>query len=791
MNNEIRLENKRIIEVITKKSPMKKTLLFLILLCHYWWIFFPANAQSPIGVGEWRDHLPYNRGIDVAVAKNRVFCATPSGLFYFDKKDHNIAKVSKIQGLSEINVSAIAYASALDILVIGYDDGNLDLLKHKEILNFPQIKNKLTLTGKHINSIMLIDTKAYLACDFGIVVFNLEKKEFQDTYFIGQEGSQLAVSDLTFDGRFFYAATASGIYKADSKDPNLINYANWHKLTSLPEPNANYSGIAWFNGHLYTIRKNIGETPDQIYYSDNNTWLQFDPDNQTKYMSVDAMYDHLIIADRNLVTVYNTSGKIINQVWSGDPRHAVIDSESTIWVADHTNGLTKKPTGGVREYLYPNGPASNRSFQIVSSNERTYVTAGGFDSQFSNNYTSPCYYEFSNFDGWSTYCLGDDTARDITNVIIDPANPDHLFAATWGYGLFEFLNNKPVAHYNAENSPMQSVLAGDYIRLLGLAYDKNNNLWMTSSGVENNILVLKNDGGWKAFKYGRLTGNSNITQLLITSWGDKWAVLPRGGGLLAFNNNNTIDNESDDKKKVFSITNGEGVTITNQVYCLAEDRDGNIWVGTNDGPVVYYNPQSVFDDGVFEASKILVPKNDTSIYGEYLLKDQVVSAIQVDGANRKWIGTQGVGLFLMSPDGKKELARFTRDNSPLISNNILDLSIDDQSGEVFIATDKGVVSYRGTATKGNEEFTDVYVFPNPVRENYTGDITITGLISDSNVKITDISGNLVYETTSLGGQAVWNGRNFEGKRVKTGVYLVFCSNDDGTKTFKTKLLFIN
>ncbi|HYX08279.1 MAG TPA: two-component regulator propeller domain-containing protein, partial [Bacteroidales bacterium] len=444
-----------------------------------------------------------------------------------------------------------------------------------------------------------------------------------------------------------------------------------------------------------------------------------------------------------------------------------------------------------REYLYPNGPASDRSFRIVTNKRKTYVTAGGFNATLSNNYTKPCYYEFSDFDGWSDICLGSDTARDITNVIVDPANPDHLFAATWGYGLFEFRNNQPVAHYNSENSPMQSVLEGDYIRLLGMAYDKNNNLWLTSSGVENNILVKKNDGEWKSFKYGRLTGNSNITQLLITSRGDKWAVLPRGGGLLAFNNNETIDNESDDKKKVFSITDGEGVTITNQVYCLAEDRDGNIWVGTDDGPVVYYNPQSVFDGGIFEASKILVPKNDTSIYGEYLLKNQVVSAIKVDGANRKWIGTQGVGLFLMSPDGKKELARFTTDNSPLISNNILDISIDDQSGEVFIATDKGVVSYRGTATQGNEEFTNVYVFPNPVRENYEGDITITGLISDANVKITDISGNLVYETTSLGGQAIWNGRNFNGKRVKTGVYLVFCSNDDGTKTFVTKLLFIN
>jgi hypothetical protein len=759
--------------------------LFLIRICS------PLSAQEPIGVGEWRDHLPYNRSIDVAIAKDRVYCATPSGLFYFDKKEHNIAKISKIQGLSEIDVSAIAWSHETDILMIAYQDGNLDLLKNKSISNFPQIKNKLTLSGKQINNIMLIGSDAYLSCNFGIVVFNLEKKEFRDTYFIGPDGSQLAVSDMCFDGRYLYAATPSGIYKADSQNPNLINYTNWNKINTLPEPNAAYSGLAWFDGRLYVIKKNSGATPDQIFYADNDTWMPFDPASETKYMSVAALYDHLIVADRNLVKVYNTSGEIINQIWSGDPRQALIDTENTIWVADHTNGLSRKPMGDSREYLYPDGPESDRSFQITTSNSRTYVAAGGFNTTLSNNYSKPCYYEFSDDDGWSSVCLGEDSARDITNIIIDPANPDHLFAATWGYGLFEFLNNKPVAHFNSSNSPMQSVLEGNYVRLMGLAYDEEKNLWMTSSGVENNILVLKNDRQWKAFNYGRLTGNSSITQLLITSWGDKWAVLPRGGGLLAFNNNQTIDNEADDKKKVFAITDAEGVTITNQVYCLAEDLDGNIWVGTNDGPVVYYSPQRVFEGGVFEANKILVPKNDTSIYGEYLLKNQIVSSIMVDGANRKWIGTQGVGLFLMSPDGKKELARFTTDNSPLISNNILDLSIDQHSGEVFIATDKGVVSYRGTATKGNEEFTNVYVFPNPVRENYEGDITITGLITDANVKITDISGNLVFETTSLGGQAVWNGRNFKGKRVKTGVYLIFCSNEDGTKTFITKLLFIN
>jgi hypothetical protein len=232
--------------------------------------------------------------------------------------------------------------------------------------------------------------------------------------------------------------------------------------------------------------------------------------------------------------------------------------------------------------------------------------------------------------------------------------------------------------------------------------------------------------------------------------------------------------------------------LMDRVYSVNEDIDGNIWVGTIAGPVVYYSPYDIIDreDDII-GTQILIPRNDGTNLADPLLKGEKINCIVIDGANRKWLGTEKSGAFLMSEDGKQEIFKFNSENSPLFSDNVRSIAINDDNGEVFFGTDKGILSFKGQATKGGEEYQDVYVYPNPVRENYRGDITVTGLVANVNVKITDISGNLVYETQALGGQAIWDGKNFSGERVSTCVYLVFCSNEDGTKTYVTKLLFIH
>ena len=301
------------------------------------------------------------------------------------------------------------------------------------------------------------------------------------------------------------------------------------------------------------------------------------------------------------------------------------------------------------------------------------------------------------------------------------------------------------------------------------------------------ICIKKSNGEWLSYNFDEKISNIRVGKIIVTQNDHKWVVLPSGNGLFAFDNKQSIDDTTDDLYKKLNIIDENGKIISNNTYSIAEDLDGHIWVGLDQGIVVYYSPENIFEDSDFHAQRIIITIGDAT---DYLLKTETIKAIAIDGANRKWIGTNNSGVYLVSEDGTEEINHFTEENSPLLSNKINDIGINHETGEVFFATDKGLISYRGSATMGSDEFRDVYVYPNPVRENYFGDITIRGLVSDVNVKITDISGNIVYETTAEGGQATWDGKNFSGSRVSTGVYLVFCSNEDGSKTHITKLLLI-
>jgi len=259
-------------------------------------------------------------------------------------------------------------------------------------------------------------------------------------------------------------------------------------------------------------------------------------------------------------------------------------------------------------------------------------------------------------------------------------------------------------------------------------------------------------------------------------------------GLVVFNPNGTVTDESDDQFKTLTTAEGGGNLPSNTVRCITEDIDGEIWVGTEEGVAVFYAPENVFTENDFDAQQILI-EQDGNI--QILLETEKVSAITIDGANRKWIGTQGAGVFLMSEDGTNQIYAFNKDNSPLISNNINDIEINHETGEVLFATDLGIISFQSEATGFSDDYADVYAFPNPVREDYDGPIAIRGLLGETDVKITDIAGNLVFETISKGGTATWFGRNLQGERVQTGVYVVFCSDSEGEKTFVTKILLVN
>ncbi len=749
-------------------------------------LLFLIDAQMTIG--EWHVHLPYYQANCVTEANEKIYCVTTGGLFYYNKEDHTLNRFTKVDGLSDVGISCVNYSPENDMLVIAYTNANLDLITGNEVYNISDIKRKALTASKSINNIMFIDKYAYLSCGFGIVVINLEKKEVRDTYLIGNNSSFKYVNDMAFDGQFLYTATEDGIYKADINSPNLIDFNYWSRLTDAPHYNKTYNHIAFFDGKIYANYYNEDRVFDSVYSYDGNQWSVFSKIFFNRTHSIKVINNHLVIVNDWYTDVFEENEVNIRHFGSAKPRDAIIDQDHYLWVADQTEGLVLNTSPSDKEILIPNGPLSTRAVILEIADSKVYAAAGGDTRAWKN-----LWYRFEvNFfkDGiWSG--LSETDYRDAVSIAVDPDNSNHLFAGTWGYGLVEIVDEEIIKVYTEKNSSLQNILPdGPYIRIGGVVYDRDKNLWLTNSSVPDPISVMKPGGTWKSFEFGKKISNISIGKIMVTSVDQKWVQLKQHG-LFVFDVNGTIDNESDDEYIKLNVVDENNKIITNNVYSFAEDMSGNIWVGTDKGIVVYYNPVRVFDSDLFYAHQIIVPRNDGTGLADILLGTETVTAIAVDGANRKWIGTARAGAFLLSEDGMRQIYNFTKENSPILSNNIQDIAIDGKTGEVFFATDQGIISFLSTAVDPNENFRDVYVYPNPVREDYEGEIVITGLVGKTNVKITDVSGNIVYETTSLGGQAIWDGKNFNGVKVSTGVYLVFCTNEDGSKTYITKLLVIN
>ncbi|MFO7829035.1 MAG: two-component regulator propeller domain-containing protein [Bacteroidales bacterium] len=759
---------------------MKRTIILLI----FFFLVLRANAQ--IGVGEWRDHLPFSFAQFVAESSSKVFLASEHGLFSYDKKSHHIEKYTKVNHLSDIGISAMAYSAENNLLFVGYSNGNIDILKNNQVYNLSDIKRTTIAGSKSVNHILFIDEFAYLSCGFGIVVINLEKLEVKDTYYIGELGTQLQVNQLVFDNNYLYAATNQGIYIADYMNPNLVDYSNWEIITTIPGYSSKFSTLHVNNGQI--LVNQVNESSNDIIYQYNGvSWEVFNQD-YSSIRKIKSTDDHLQVVTQRNILVYNYDFVFQDSVSRSDiqnlnPYDVIIDESSNFWIADYGSGLIKYNNGN-KENIYVNAPYNANAFSIDIFNKRVLVAAGGVNPAWNNMFLNGAVFSFRN-EQWKSMINYD--APDYITVKIDPYNIDHYYAGSWGKGLIEYSNDEIVNVFNESNSTLQTMIAGEnYFRIGGLAFDDDNNLWVTNASVTNPVSVKMSDENWYSFNFDSEISNILVSDIIVTENNHKWVILP-GNGLFVFDDNNTPDNENDDLYKKLSVVDENGKIISNNVYSIAEDVNGVIWVGTDQGIVVYYNPSDVFETSAFYAQRITLTVDDVT---QHLLNTELISSIAVDGANKKWLGTQNSGVYLVSKDGTEEINHFTEKNSPLLSNKINDVGIDHETGEVFFATDKGLISYRGSATMGSDEFRDVYVYPNPVRENYDGDVTIRGLVSDVNVKITDISGNIVYETTAEGGQATWNGKNFSGKRVSTGVYLVFCSNEDGTKTHITKLLFI-
>ncbi|GIV34920.1 MAG: hypothetical protein KatS3mg031_2455 [Chitinophagales bacterium] len=758
-------------------------------------LFTPAVlvAQVPLGIGQWRTHVPYRNATSVTDAGNKVYVATDVFFFSYDKETGQLQSFDKASGLSDVGVTLVKVNPHNNMLLIVYDNTNLDILEGNTIFNISDIKRKQIVGKKQINRVTFMGDLAYLSCSFGIVVLDMVRKEIKDTYRIGNQGANLEVFDFAADTSSFYAATAEGIKVASRNSPNLLNFSEWQPIVGLPARLA--KNIVRFQGRLFA------NVQDTLYVYDGNIWSFFYAQPAWRLENVLSTAKHLVLCETAEPLTYQgriglidssflCCNYLVNPFRIRYPTDAVMDSNGTWWIADFLEGLIKLSEDNA-DAIYPTGPGSVNVQSMDVQRGQLWVAPGSVDQSYSfDGYNIDGVFQFVSNE-WRNYNVythaAFDTIYNFWKVAVHPERDRVYFGSWWG-GLLEYRDGNFTV-FNQYNSILEG-LPGFEARTVisGLTFDDRGTLWMTSYGTNRPIIALQDDGTWFSFTAPGVKGNQ-LERLLVDDYDQKWIVIPRvsNQSLLVFNHGQDLTSTTDDQYKIYGTGQGNGNLPSNEVYALAKDLDGEIWVGTAQGIAVFYCPGAVFSQSGCEAQQIIVTQNGVA---GYLLETERVSAIAVDGGNRKWVGTSN-GVFLLSPDGTRQIAYYTVDNSPLLSNVITDIAIDHSTGEVFIGTSRGIVSIRGEATEGGAQHTQVMVFPNPVRADYEGPIAIKGLANNATVKITDTAGRLFYETKALGGQAVWNGRNYHGEKAKTGVYLIFSSGEDGSSSYVTKFLIIN
>jgi hypothetical protein len=757
-----------------------KKLLFITAI-----IFFTHSLHAQQPVGSWSDHLRYNTSENIAAGSHEIYASTGSSVLVYNKEYNELKKISPVNGLSETGISTIGWSDENNLLIIAYKSTNLDLVLQNIVHNIPDIMNKYIPGNKRINRIRTIGKYAYLATGFGIVIVDVVKMEIYDTWKPGPGPDNNEVFDIAFGNNIIYAATALGTWYADKVNQGLAYFGNWTQIKSLPDPDSRCNHIIFSGGTLY-VNDPEESSGDKVYAIDSVTRLHsFRPGISNS--SFDQAPEGFTVSSPGSINYYGDNGILKTSIssygWGSPNISQGIIVNNDVWIGDKSYGLIFGKNMAGFTSLSITGPASNDVVNITSSNGKTIICGGGTDNSW-NSLNRPLQVSISENYQFTNIVSG--INQDAMRSLIDPGNSSHFFISSWGEGLFEFNNNTLIKHYDAANSPLRNgETPGSGVRICGLAMDRSKNLWITQTDVPESIKILKPDGTW--IIYPQKINSPVIGDIISTESGQKWITLPGGHGLFIIDDNNTPDVTTDDKFRKLTVVDSDGIIISS-VFSVAEDLEGNIWVGTDQGPVIYTNTTRIFDDDI-RGFRIKVPRNDGSGLADYMLGTESISSIAIDGANRKWLGTKNSGAYLLSADGTTMLKNYNEQNSCLFSDSIATVAIDN-TGEVWFGTSEGVISVRELATSGKEEFQNVYSFPNPVRKDYAGNVTITGLIKDTQIKITDISGNLVFETLSEGGQASWDLKTYNGQRVATGVYLIFCANNDGSKSCVTKILVI-
>ncbi len=765
-----------------------KTIVTFLLLTTAMWATIP--------VGQWRTHFSYEFTDRVIPTNEAVFAVADGHVYSIDPATHQTTVYSKVDGWSENKVQCLAYCAQEEVLVNVYANANVDLVyADGTVYNLPEIKDKNWVVDKTVYQIFIEGHRAYLATGFGVVVLNLHKREVEDTYIIGEDAQKEPIYGFTADSNNYYALSASEVYVASKKSVNLSDFQEWHQQT-IQLPASNFKELYTTTTGLYAIQNGeviwqyAAETWSVFYQSEAGTvsWCQ----NDTSI---------LITGGKDGVYCYTPSMELVEQY----PIYAVAAAwqEDELWVAAGEQGAGLLAEKDQVSLYKPSGMPNVSIKEMSIQDGKLMVSPGGY---WLDRYRNACQIPYFDGEKWNVHTttslctnLWTNYVYDVTSVAMVPDRPGHFYFTTWGEGLFEVKDNKVQRMYNESNTQgkLVSSIAGDqhYVRLDGALCDEDGNVWLLNA--ISGIKMLTPEGQWHTFNYSALKNCPTLRHLIIQDK-YKWCVNVRNNpGIFVFSDQGTYDTMADDKSRFFSagtLVDRDGKTLSpTYVFDIAAGTDNNVWAATDIGPIVFNNLSKIFDNS-YRCTRVKIDRNDGSGLADYLLDGVTIQSIAIDAGNRKWLGTANVGVYLLSADGKQTIHHFNSDNSPLSSNEVSDIAIDETTGEVYIATADGLFSYRSDAMEAVEEATTqtVYAFPNPVRPEYGGLITIAGLEENSKVWITDASAGVVFEGMANGGSLSWDGRNASGQMVSGGVYFVLVSNanSDHHRSLATKILIV-
>lgn len=778
---------------------MLKRLLFLIIFLFSSYLF--AQDYSAL----WEGYFSFYNIKDVVKGNNKIYAASENAVFSYDVQTQEINEITTINGLSGEQISTIYYSEIYQLLIIGYENGLIEIAFDNEdsVLTIVDIIDKTTIppTSKRINHFNAFGNLVYIATNYGISVFNLERLEFGDTYFIGNSGNQTIVNQTAVFGDYIYAACqdGNGLRKALLSSPNLIDFQNWQGVAG-----GDFLAVETVSDNLYAIG-----TDGRIYQITNDilTELFLYTDPPLDFKSVDG---NIIVTTKSTVYIYDSGFNLISQVESSLDyvttfTAATINSEY-LYIGTKDFGILKTPivSPTIFAEIHPEGPLLNKPFSIKAIPNNLWVTYGDYSVTL-NPYPLDSYgiSHLKNKE-WINIPYSDVFEAKCLNAIsINPQNFNQVFISSFFSGLLEVNDEIPAVLYNETNSGLESfVLPNDPnyidIRVGASEFDNNGLLWTLTSRIDKPLKSFNPaNNQWQSYSFTSVINNTNLgfVDLVIGSDNTKW-VASYNYGLIGYNENNST-------VKIRSLKDETENMPAEYVTALALDKRNQLWIGTLRGLRVLYNMSGFFTDANLRAEEIIILEDGIA---KELLFEQFISSIEVDGSNNKWIGTIGSGLFYLSSDGQKTIYHFTKQNSPLPSDNIVDLSIDENSGVVYIATDNGLVSFLSGASSPQGDLSKAFAYPNPVRPNFNivdEKVKIKDISENVNIKITDIEGNLVAEAQSKtnlryrgynleidGGTAYWNGKNLANNVVASGVYLIMLSDLDTFETRVIKLMVV-